>query len=193
MYIEGKNVFKLEKETEDRYSIGYKMPLKFRQLRQFDDGCNFSSYFYVITDDVTLITDEIYEYDSDIDILIVPKEYENIYLVYDRKSCVVKKYQEKLMEKNKDRLMMIIKESKGNKMGNICENIGWFLNEDRLNEQSEILCPECNTWTAVTKWKDCEPGCADCGSHVGIECPECEYWFDHCWDGEREFKIRSME
>ncbi len=46
-------------------------------------------------------------------------------------------------------------------------------------------CPECNNWSNVADWAECEPYCEDCGSHDGRRCPICGTEYDHVWDSEK--------
>lgn len=63
--------------------------------------------------------------------------------------------------------------------GKVPQNADWFV--DGKEPDSLITCP-CGATTPLGQWRDVEPGCGDCGNHVGIECPACGRWFDHVWD-----------
>ncbi len=56
---------------------------------------------------------------------------------------------------------------------------------------TKIKCRECNEWSLVSRWAECEVACDLCGEHDGIRCPECEESFDHVWGAEKPFEARE--
>jgi len=55
---------------------------------------------------------------------------------------------------------------------------GYFDFDLKLEENSEILCPECEEWSSQKDWYETEVGCEDCGSHIAVGCPLCRNAFD---------------
>lgn len=51
-----------------------------------------------------------------------------------------------------------------------------------------ILFPECGVKTESNKWQEREVGCEDCGSHDGLECPNCQETFDHVFGFDKLLK-----
>ena len=50
-----------------------------------------------------------------------------------------------------------------------------------LEENDEILCPECEKWSSHTLWIESEVSCELCGEHPAIVCPCCEIYWDHVY------------
>ena len=54
---------------------------------------------------------------------------------------------------------------------------GWWT----VSARPAWTCPECKVTSPAKDWETCEPGCEDCGSHDGRQCPACGEEFDHVW------------
>ncbi len=65
----------------------------------------------------------------------------------------------------------------------LAENWEWFLTN--ISIDTLIKCPSCDETSLAGEWKDVEPYCETCGSHLGIVCPLCDKTFDHVWDTEK--------
>jgi Zn finger protein HypA/HybF involved in hydrogenase expression len=62
-----------------------------------------------------------------------------------------------------------------------------------LEENSEILCPECEEWSHQSDWFETEVGCEDCGSHLAMGCPVCDERFDTILYGKTfETRLKSI-
>ena len=48
-----------------------------------------------------------------------------------------------------------------------------------------LKCPKCGfIENDEERFRNTEVGCEDCGSHSAIQCPNCDEYFDHVWEGE---------
>lgn len=45
-------------------------------------------------------------------------------------------------------------------------------------EGCEIFCPDCETWSSITKWKYTDRYCDTCGRHDYLECHICRDGID---------------
>jgi len=54
-----------------------------------------------------------------------------------------------------------------------------FNGVEDVDDDTELMCPNCQRWSGIMRWRETEVGCEDCGSHDALECPECYSPFDH--------------
>jgi len=48
-----------------------------------------------------------------------------------------------------------------------------------VDEDSLVLCSECQEASPLREWKEDTVYCEDCGDHLAMGCPRCDYLFDH--------------
>lgn len=53
----------------------------------------------------------------------------------------------------------------------------------KVEEDSLILCSECKEASPLREWTEGSVFCEDCGDHLAMECPRCEWRFDHVYAG----------
>ena len=45
-------------------------------------------------------------------------------------------------------------------------------------DDDEVECTFCGTWTALSEWREGEVPCDTCGEHPALVCPFCEEYVD---------------
>lgn len=65
--------------------------------------------------------------------------------------------------------------------------------EPKVQKNSEILCPECDSWSHYSEWELGFIDCELCGEHDAIRCPECFYGVDflHMEDGPLKTRLTT--
>jgi Zn finger protein HypA/HybF involved in hydrogenase expression len=67
----------------------------------------------------------------------------------------------------------------------------WDFKPKLIDDDTEILCPKCSTWSLLEGWTEGEVECEDCGDHAAMICPHCEARHDHVW--AKPFATRDKE
>lgn len=60
-----------------------------------------------------------------------------------------------------------------------------------LEDNSEVQCPDCDKWSALSTWERGYVDCETCGDHASMDCPECGAAHDHVW--AKPFSTRLPE